>query len=100
MNKPYSKHKEAGPSAGIPDLESIENMEGFNEAIDHDFGSAIDGFEDDGLSRRRWLQLMGASLAARKDVFPVFRNTLRRWLSSLAWPNPSCQPTTTVVRSS
>ena len=63
MNKPYSKHKEAGHTTGIPDLDAIENMEGFNEAIDHDFGSAIDGFDDDGLSRRRWLQLMGASLA-------------------------------------
>ena len=48
---------------GIPDLEDIQNMEGFDEAIDHDFGSATEGFEDEGVSRRRWLQLMGASLA-------------------------------------
>ena len=31
-------------------------------ALDADFGAALEGL-DDGLSRRRWLQLMGASLA-------------------------------------
>ena len=34
----------------------------FNEAIDRDFGAATDN-HGDGFSRRRWLQLMGASLA-------------------------------------
>ena len=63
MNKPYSKQKEADKILGIPDLEDIQNMEGFDDAIDHDFGSATEGFEDEGVSRRRWLQLMGASLA-------------------------------------
>ena len=63
MNKPYKKQKEADKLMGIPDLEDIQSMEGFNEAIDHDFGSATEGFEDEGVSRRRWLQLMGASLA-------------------------------------
>ena len=61
MNKPYSK-PESSEVANVPDLNEIQEMEGFEEAIDHDFGSATEGFED-GLSRRRWLQIMGASLA-------------------------------------
>ena len=63
MNKPYSKQKDAQQIIGIPDLEDIQNMDGFDEAIDRDFGTATEGFEDDGVSRRRWLQIMGASLA-------------------------------------
>ncbi|QEG20276.1 Fe-S-cluster-containing hydrogenase [Mariniblastus fucicola] len=67
MNKPYSNQKEAqqiiAGSNTVPDLEDIQNMDGFDEAIDRDFGSATEGFEDDGVSRRRWLQIMGASLA-------------------------------------
>ena len=62
MNKPYSKQKEAREIANVPELEEIQNMDGFDEAIDRDFGSATEGM-DDGVSRRRWLQIMGASLA-------------------------------------
>ncbi len=42
---------------GDPQLE-----EAFGEAIEHDFGAAAPS-PGDGLSRRRWLQLMGASMA-------------------------------------
>ena len=55
MNKPRS-------TANHFDTDSLADMPGFNEAIDHDFGAATEN-HDDGLSRRRWLQLMGASLA-------------------------------------
>ena len=40
MNKPYSKQKDAQQIIGIPDLEDIQNMDGFDEAIDRDFGTA------------------------------------------------------------
>ena len=62
MNKPYSKHKEAQEIVNVPELDDIQNMDGFDAAIEHDFGSATEGMED-GVSRRRWLQIMGASLA-------------------------------------
>ena len=55
MNKPRSTANHINP-------ETLADMPGFDEAIDHDFGAATDN-HDDGLSRRRWLQLMGASLA-------------------------------------
>ena len=55
MNKPRSTANHMNP-------ESLADLPGFDEAIDHDFGAATD-YHDDGLSRRRWLQLMGASLA-------------------------------------
>ena len=55
MNKPR-------PTANHLNPDALADMPGFNEAIDHDFGAATD-HHDDGLSRRRWLQLMGASLA-------------------------------------
>ena len=55
MNKPR-------PTANHLNPDALADMPGFNEAIDHDFGAATD-YHDDGLSRRRWLQLMGASLA-------------------------------------
>ena len=63
MNKPYSKQKAAQDIVNVPELDEIQNMDGFDEAIERDFGTATEGFEDDGVSRRRWLQLMGASLA-------------------------------------
>ena len=63
MNKPYLKQTQSQLSAAVPDLEEIQSMEGFDEAVERDFGAAAEGFEDDGVSRRRWLQLMGASLA-------------------------------------
>lgn len=46
----------------LSDPQLHESSSEFNEAIDRDFGSATDHHED-GFSRRRWLQLMGASLA-------------------------------------
>jgi molybdopterin-containing oxidoreductase family iron-sulfur binding subunit len=55
MNKPRN-------TANHLNADALADMPGFNEAIDHDFGAATD-YHDDGLSRRRWLQLMGASLA-------------------------------------
>ena len=57
MNKPHNKINELTES-NLP-MDSPE----FNEAIERDFGGAVDGHEGDGFSRRRWLQLMGASLA-------------------------------------
>ena len=63
MNKPYSKQKAAQDIVNVPELDEIQNMDGFDEAIERDFGTATEGFEDDGVSRRRWLQIMGASLA-------------------------------------
>jgi len=55
MNKPRTTSNHLNADA-------LADMPGFNEAIDHDFGAATD-YHDDGISRRRWLQLMGASLA-------------------------------------
>ena len=49
-------------SVDLNDPQSLENSQEFNEAIDRDFGAATDEHTD-GVSRRRWLQLMGASLA-------------------------------------
>jgi molybdopterin-containing oxidoreductase family iron-sulfur binding subunit len=64
MNKPHSKTSDAQTSTpGFDDqLEQLVDSPEFNEAIDHDFGTITDELED-GLSRRRWLQIMGASLA-------------------------------------
>ena len=39
----------------------LENPEA-NQVLDHDFAAAVPP-ETDGLSRRRWLQVMGASMA-------------------------------------
>ena len=60
MNKPHSQHDKL--RAQDTDLDRLMESPGFDEAIDHDFGSATEGL-DDGVSRRRWLQIMGASLA-------------------------------------
>ena len=57
MNKPRNYK-----SVDVNDANSYEDSVEFNEAIDRDFGAATD-HHDDGFSRRRWLQLMGASLA-------------------------------------
>ena len=43
-------------------LDELQGSDEFDQAIEHDFGDAAPP-EMDGLSRRRWLQLMGASLA-------------------------------------
>jgi len=59
MNKPRTKSFDDQP---LSLTESVENTPEFNQAIDRDFGGAISE-TGDGFSRRRWLQLMGASLA-------------------------------------
>ena len=58
MNKPRTNQYNFRPVD-----QQLENSDEFNEAIDRDFGSALESHGDDGFSRRRWLQLMGASLA-------------------------------------
>lgn len=55
MNKPNILSK-------LTTLKQVEESQELREAIDRDFGSAIEDLND-GVSRRRWLQLMGASLA-------------------------------------
>ena len=57
MNKPRPNQYSFRPVD-----QQLENSPEFNEAIDRDFGTATES-HDDGFSRRRWLQLMGASLA-------------------------------------
>jgi molybdopterin-containing oxidoreductase family iron-sulfur binding subunit len=56
MNKPRTNAFNDTPA-----LQNEDNT-AFNEAIERDFGGAISD-TGDGFSRRRWLQLMGASLA-------------------------------------
>ena len=60
MNKPRTNQTKQYNFVPVDQLESSSE---FNEAIDRDFGSALESHGDDGFSRRRWLQLMGASLA-------------------------------------
>ena len=60
MNKPHSKNVDR---ANGFDLDQFQGSPEFNEAIDRDFGTATENFDGDGVSRRRWLQIMGASLA-------------------------------------
>ena len=55
MNKPNIK-------PNLTTLKNVEESSDIRSAIDRDFGSAIEDLND-GVSRRRWLQLMGASLA-------------------------------------
>ena len=57
MNKPRTNK-----TSQLSNLNLSEDSNEFNEAIDRDFGSATE-HHTDGFSRRRWLQLMGASLA-------------------------------------
>ena len=59
MNKPRTQSFDQQP---LSLTEGVESTPEFNEAIDRDFGGAISE-TGDGFSRRRWLQLMGASLA-------------------------------------
>ena len=59
MNKPRTNQS---INASLLNDPSIQNSDEFNEGIDRDFGPALDD-SGDGFSRRRWLQLMGASLA-------------------------------------
>lgn len=56
MNKPRTDKME------FTELESLGENAEFNAAIDRDFGAAAEE-QADGFSRRRWLQIMGASLA-------------------------------------
>jgi len=58
MNKPRTNQYNF-----LPVNDQLANSAEFNEAIDRDFGAALESHGDDGFSRRRWLQLMGASLA-------------------------------------
>ena len=46
----------------VADLEQLAGTAEFDAAIDRDFGAATENHQD-GVSRRRWLQIMGASLA-------------------------------------
>ena len=55
MNKPNIQNK-------LTSLKQVDESSDIRSAIDRDFGSAIEDLND-GVSRRRWLQLMGASLA-------------------------------------
>ena len=55
MNKPNIK-------PNITDLQAIADSPEMQEAIQRDFGSATEDINDS-VSRRRWLQIMGASLA-------------------------------------
>ena len=62
MNKPRIDKSTTREELELFDLEKISSSDEFNEAIDRDFGAATDSHAD-GVSRRRWLQIMGASLA-------------------------------------
>ena len=59
MNKPRTPLND--PSLELIDLQHQDSPE-FNEALQREFGGALDD-TGEGFSRRRWLQLMGASLA-------------------------------------
>lgn len=55
MNKPNIQNK-------LTTLKQVDESRDIRSAIDRDFGAAMEDLND-GVSRRRWLQLMGASLA-------------------------------------
>jgi len=61
MNKPFPKNQQLAHQNF--DLDGVKDSPAFNEAIDRDFATATDNFDGDSVSRRRWLQIMGASLA-------------------------------------
>ncbi len=68
MNKPRTDKMEIAEfrslitnQSQMADSSQMGNPE-FEAAIDRDFGTAVEGHTD-GVSRRRWLQIMGASLA-------------------------------------
>ncbi len=66
MNKPFPKNQQRAQQSsrlGLLDVDGVQDSLEFNEAIDRDFGTATDNFDGDSVSRRRWLQIMGASLA-------------------------------------
>lgn len=63
MNKPHSQASELAHQPFDIDADASDRMQEFDAAIDRDFGTATDNFDGDGVSRRRWLQIMGASLA-------------------------------------
>ena len=61
MNKPRTDKMD------VTDLDQLAGSPDFESAIDRDFGTATDNHQD-GVSRRRWLQIMGASLALGGSV--------------------------------
>jgi molybdopterin-containing oxidoreductase family iron-sulfur binding subunit len=61
MNKPFPNNQKLARQTF--DLDGVQDSPEFNEAIDRDFGTATENFDGDSVSRRRWLQIMGASLA-------------------------------------
>ena len=63
MNKPFPKNQQLARQAFDLEFDNVQDSPEFNEAIERDFGTATDSFEGDSVSRRRWLQIMGASLA-------------------------------------
>jgi molybdopterin-containing oxidoreductase family iron-sulfur binding subunit len=69
MNKPRTNQNIANQEATKFDVTNPEFLDSaeLNESVERDFGAAIDGHLD-GYSRRRWLQLMGASLALGGSV--------------------------------
>ena len=63
MNKPHSQTNAVRDIAGTIDpVDELAGTPGFDAAIDHDFGTVTEELTDS-VSRRRWLQIMGASLA-------------------------------------
>ncbi len=62
MNKPRIDNTIPGAEPELFELEKVSESAELNAAIDRDFGAATDNHTD-GVSRRRWLQIMGASLA-------------------------------------
>lgn len=66
MNKPFPKNQQLARQSSqmnLLDFAGVQDSPEFNEAIERDFGTATDSFDGDSVSRRRWLQIMGASLA-------------------------------------
>ena len=63
MNKPFSINQQLAHQNVELDFEGVQDSPEFAEAIERDFGTATENFDGDSVSRRRWLQIMGASLA-------------------------------------
>ena len=63
MNKPFPKNQQLARQTFDLDSGNVQDSPEFNEAIQRDFGTATENFDGDSVSRRRWLQIMGASLA-------------------------------------
>lgn len=63
MNKPFPKNQQLARQTFDLQSGDVQDSPEFNEAIQRDFGTAAENFDGDSVSRRRWLQIMGASLA-------------------------------------